>query len=395
MIKSTEWFRIDTDNKTFESIKDPSSTKWSEFTKLDAWQKTLEKWALICRGYNVAGGSQANTCGLCNLYRDLTVAGRNCTICPVAGAVSAQDCRNTPFVNWLDYRNNENSWAEFNFLLSVFGNVHTREDYRTVINKLNATMDILFMSEYTATVMDWAKSNNTCYESSPTTGIMTTGIIHATKWFEIDEAKKIFRSERTAYAVVEAWDKTLSKWSLICDGYKAFDQASTCGLCNLYNIEGPTRCKGCPIFTFTHFKLCAGTPLALYSRAPSIEIAREEYKFLEELHKNYPEFEHRRMLDEAPLCLRYSEDATITYVEAKKLEALSEELKIAKTGVEKLSKELCASRKRVNELEEILKRDPKCCYAICLAEKLQVEKENVSLRKNLDALREAIKKELP
>lgn len=52
-----------------------------------AWEKTLEKWALIMGGYTAV--SQGSTCGLCN-YVDRIMG--SCHNCPVYDATGGYDC---------------------------------------------------------------------------------------------------------------------------------------------------------------------------------------------------------------------------------------------------------------------------------------------------------------
>lgn len=62
------------------------------------------------------------------------------------------------------------------------------------------------------------------------------------KWFIINEKEKTFKSKRKAKTEAEAWDKTLWKWGLMCDGYNHNDEHETCGLCNIFY----PKCTLCP-----------------------------------------------------------------------------------------------------------------------------------------------------
>lgn len=58
MLKS-KWFKIDKVSKTFISKRDAKTLK-------EAWDKTIEKWALKVDRYSSIDAN--DTCGMCNLF---------------------------------------------------------------------------------------------------------------------------------------------------------------------------------------------------------------------------------------------------------------------------------------------------------------------------------------
>ncbi len=112
-------------------------------------------------------------------------------------------------------------------------------------------------------------------------------LIMRTKWFQIDENEKVFRSRRAASSIEEAWEKTFEKWEWIVKGYTVRGGLYCCGLCDLFFNSG---CEGCPIFSLTKQMVCVGTPHEQWEhggRSPSL--ARKELDYLREVKEGIKE----------------------------------------------------------------------------------------------------------
>ena len=83
-IPKSKWFSFN--RKTFTSKAQPHTLE-------TAWEKTLEKWELIVKGYNP--GHPSGTCGLCNFHF-------SCKSCPVKDYTGKTLCADTPYEIWCE-----------------------------------------------------------------------------------------------------------------------------------------------------------------------------------------------------------------------------------------------------------------------------------------------------
>ena len=94
------------------------------------------------------------------------------------------------------------------------------------------------------------------------------------KWFE--KYGNIFKSIQNAETIEEAWEKSFAKWELILAGKIPLAPIPACGLCNLYYVDD---CGHCPIFAYTGYRTCEGTPIDTDEGITS-EVAKAEIEFL-------------------------------------------------------------------------------------------------------------------
>jgi len=96
------------------------------------------------------------------------------------------------------------------------------------------------------------------------------------RWFSFKG--KIFTSKDKPTTYEEAKEKSITKWSLILNGYSPDDDIETCGFCNLY-ID--LDCEGCPIAEAGH-QYCEDTPFIPWVATKSREDAQKELSFITE-----------------------------------------------------------------------------------------------------------------
>jgi len=109
------------------------------------------------------------------------------------------------------------------------------------------------------------------------------------KWFEeigIDSDNQIIVPKylfpkKSAITLEEAWEKTFSKWYLIAKSNECIepDSVDTCGLCNLFLVQGDDCCINCPIYYFYGHKHCS---YSVFDKLTELFEEYEENEYLSE-----------------------------------------------------------------------------------------------------------------
>lgn len=107
---NVKWFKRDR-----ERLNTMICTRNKPKTLKQAWDKTLEKWRLLSRGF-IISEDQIMSCGLCQLYFS------TCYRCPIYSITGEEACENTPF----RFKNGTETTSpqkaaiiELNFLIAV------------------------------------------------------------------------------------------------------------------------------------------------------------------------------------------------------------------------------------------------------------------------------------
>jgi len=96
MIRSTRWFIVDDDAKTFKS-------KRKARTLPTAFDKSIKNWELRTEGYQA--DNSVITCGLCDLFKRMN---KTCLKCPITDYTGFRYCRgNIPYINYCDSKNKQ------------------------------------------------------------------------------------------------------------------------------------------------------------------------------------------------------------------------------------------------------------------------------------------------